>query len=279
MNIKDSYPLPRMDECLDSLGDAVIFSTLDCNSGYWQIPIDKKDRDKTAFVTHCGLHRFTRMPFGLVNAPATFQRAVDMILAQVKWEYALVYLDDVIVYSRSVEDHLTQLDHVLTLLSNAGVTLKLSKFRFFQDSVDYLGRVICPGKLAVAQKNIDTLAQAHYPSTRTELRSFLGMCNVYRRFLPVFARISSPLTDMLKKGEPDTFVELTNARQEAFSTLKQKLVKPPKLTLPRDSAPYTLDVDACDSQLGACLQQEQIDGQPISLWLLFPNSELSRTQL
>jgi Reverse transcriptase (RNA-dependent DNA polymerase) len=104
VTVKDSYPLPRMDECLDSLGDATIFSTLDCNSGYWQILMKETDRNKTAFVTHCGVHRFKRMPFGLCNAPATFQRALDMILARVKWKTALIYLDDVIVYSRSIEE-------------------------------------------------------------------------------------------------------------------------------------------------------------------------------
>ena len=260
LTVKDSYPLPRMDECLDSLGDATIFSTLDCNSGYWQIPIEERDRDKTAFVTHCGVHRFKRMPFGLCNAPATFQRALDMLLSKVKWKYALVYLDDVIIYSKSIDEHFEHLDYVLSILRNAGATLKLSKCHFFQSSVDYLGHVVYPGKLAVAQKNIDTLAQAHYPSTRTELRSFLGMCNVYRKFVSGFAKIAAPLTDMLRKGEPDTFDDLTEAQAHAFSQLKNALINPPILTLPRESAPYTLDVDACDSQLGACLQQEQPDG-------------------
>jgi Reverse transcriptase (RNA-dependent DNA polymerase) len=125
LTIKDSYPLPRMDECLDSLGDATIFSTLDCNSGYWQILMKEEDRNKTAFVTHCGIHRFKRMPFGLCNAPATFQRALDMILAKVKWNYALIYLDDVIIYSRTVEEHMTHLDEVLGLLRSAGASLKL----------------------------------------------------------------------------------------------------------------------------------------------------------
>jgi Reverse transcriptase (RNA-dependent DNA polymerase) len=199
LTTKDTYPLPRMDDYLDSLGEAMIFSTLDCNSGYWQVPIPEEDRDKTAFVTHCGLHRFTRMPFGLFNAPATFQRALDLILAGVKWKYALVYLDDVIVYSRNAEEHLGQLDHVLSLLAQAGATLKLKKCEFFKSSVNYLGHVVLPGKLAVAPRNVDTIRQAKYPTTRTELRSFLGMCNVYRRFVPGFAKIAGPLTNMLKK--------------------------------------------------------------------------------
>jgi hypothetical protein len=113
LTVNDFYPFLRMDECLDSLGDATISSTLDCNSGYWQIPIEERDMNKTAFVTHCGVHRFKRMPFGLCNAPATFQRALDMLLSKVKWKYNLLYLDDVIIYAKRLEEHFEQLDYVL----------------------------------------------------------------------------------------------------------------------------------------------------------------------
>ena len=111
---RDSYPLPRMDECIDSLGNAAIFTTLDCNSGYWQIEIDEADRDKTTFTSHCGLYRFVQMPFGLQDAPATFQRAVDIILSRVKGQHALVYLDDVGVCSTTVEAHFEHVREVLT---------------------------------------------------------------------------------------------------------------------------------------------------------------------
>jgi len=261
VTIRDTYPLPRMDECLDSLGDASIFTTLDCNSGYWQIPVRNEDRDKTAFVTHVGVHRFKRMPFGLCNAPATFQRALDMILAQVKWRNALVYLDDVIIYSHTIQEHYDHVNFVLHHLRQAGVSLQLKKCHFFQPRVDYLGHVVTPGKLAVAQKNVDTLAQAKHPQTRTELRSFLGMCNVYRRFVPHFAKKASPLTELLKKGQPSEYDDFTEEQAEAFDALRQALINPPILALPRQDAPFTLDVDASDYQLGACLLQEQDDGQ------------------
>ena len=144
---RESYPLPRKDEFIDSLGNATLFTTLDCNSGYWQIEIDEADRDKTTFTSHSGPYRFVRMPFGLKNAPATFQRAVDIILSRVKWQHALVYLDDAIVYSRTVEAHFEPVREVLTLLQAAGVSLKLRKCSFFETSVDYLGHVVRPGKL------------------------------------------------------------------------------------------------------------------------------------
>jgi len=122
MTIKDAYPIPRMDECVDSLGDARVFSTLDCNAGYWQIPVAEEDTHLTAFTCHTGAWQCVRLPFGLCNAPAMFQRAMDLILAGVKWQICLVYLDDVIDFSRSPEEHLQHLDEVLTLLGKAGVT-------------------------------------------------------------------------------------------------------------------------------------------------------------
>ena len=133
-----------MDECIDSLGDAQVFSTLDCNAGYWQIEIEEEDKDKTAFVTHHELFRFKRMSFGLRNAPSTFQRTIDIILATAKWQYAIVYLDDIIIFSNSVEEHLVHVSKVLDMLQRAGMTLKLKKCFFLEERVDYLGHIVSP---------------------------------------------------------------------------------------------------------------------------------------
>ena len=145
----DSYRLPRIDECIDSLSNATVSTTLDYNSGYWQVEVAEEDRDKTTFTSHCGLHRFLRMPFGLKNAPATFERTVDIILSRVKWETAMVYLDDVIVYSLSVTEHMAHVREVLQLLHSGGMWLKVSKSAFFDTSVAYLGHVVRPGRLEV----------------------------------------------------------------------------------------------------------------------------------
>ena len=275
LTVKDSYPLPRMDECLDSLGDAQWFSTLDANSGYWQMAIPPEDKHKTAFVCHSGCFQFRRMPFGLCNAPASFQRAMDIILSAYKWRSCLVYLDDIIIFSSSFKEHLKDVTDILTVLQKAGVSLKLKKCEFFRKHVDYLGHKIHPGKLAVASKTVDAVKGFSEPTTQTQLRSFLGLCNVYRRFVPNFARISAPLNKMLKKDEPAVFPEhFTEEQLKSFLTLKSALTKAPILSLPRKGLPYSIDTDACDYQVGCALMQTHEDGtrHPIGYWSRTLNS-------
>ena len=140
VNSQGLVSLPRMEDCLDSLGEAKYFTTLDCNSGYWKIPVSEEDRSKTAFTCHEGCFELCRMPFGLCNSPATFQRTVDMLLSGYRWRTCLVYLDDIIVFSNTKEDHLTHVREILTILKDAGFSLKLRKCNFFAQSVDYLAR-------------------------------------------------------------------------------------------------------------------------------------------
>jgi len=194
---KDSYPLPRMDECVDSLGEVTIFSTLDCNAGYLQVAIAPEDRKKTVFVCHEGAYQYKRMPFVLTNAPATFQRSLDIILFGVKWQSCLIYLDDVIVYSKTEEEYVSHFDRVLRLLRDAGVTLRLPKCRFFRKNVENLRHEIKPGRLGVMDAHTSALREARFPTTRTQVRSFVGMCNVFRRFVPNFARMAAPMTDLM----------------------------------------------------------------------------------
>lgn len=259
--VKDSYPLPRMDECLDSLGEARFFSTLDCNAGYWQIPVAEEDRNKTAFTCHHGAYRCVRLPFGLSNAPATFQRAMDMILAGVKWQTCLIYLDDVIVFSKTAEQHLDHLAEVLDLLAAAGVTLKATKCHFFQKEVEYLGHVVTPGRVAVNTKNTDALRRIRYPRTQTHLKSFLGMCGVYRKFVKDFANLARPLTRLTSTKLAKQLPPPTKEEDSSFTTLKEKLLSPPVLALPRLEGEYIVDVDASYSQLGCSLLQKQPDGE------------------
>ena len=170
-----------MDDCIDFFGDAKVFSTLDCNSGYWQILAADEDRDKTTFVCHEGAHRYIRLPFDLSNAPATFQRAIDMILGGPKWKSCLVYLDDIIIFSQSAGEHVEHLREVLAALRGAGVSLKAKKCHLFQEEVEYLGHIVGRGQLKVQEKNIRGLKKASSPRSKKDLRSFLMMRNAYRR--------------------------------------------------------------------------------------------------
>ena len=238
--VADTYPLPRMDDSIDSLGDARVFTTLDALWGYWQVPVAKEDRDKTTFVSHMGSFRYKRMPFGLRNAPATFQRTLDVILSGVKWKTCLVYIDDVIIFSKNEEEHVDHLEQVLSLLGEAGVKLKLKKCFFFKQEVEYLGHIIRPGTLSVGYSSdaTRTIEERTFPEDLTQLRSFLGACNVYRRFVKNFAKVATPLSAMLRAGAQNDWKNPTESQIEAFEALKKVLVSPPVLALPKVNRPY-----------------------------------------
>ena len=208
------------------------------------------------------------MPFGLKNAPATFQRAVDIILSRGKLHHALVYLDDVIIYSHDVREPFNHVHDVLYLLKDAGISLKLTKCRAFEFSVDYLGHVIRPCKLEIASNNQKAIELAKPPGNQTELRSFLGMCNVYRRFVPNFASIASLLNAKTSKKQPYHIGPLSDKEFESFCELKRLFMNLPILGLPLLGYRYTLDIDACDKQVGCTLPQDQPNGDrfPIGCW-------------
>ncbi len=173
LSVKDSYPLPGMDDCLDTLGVAQYFTTLDCNSGYWHIPFARADREKTAFASFEGCLQWTRMPFALCNAPATFQTTLDILLTGYRWRSCFVYLDNVIIFSSTFDEHLRHARDILQVLKGAGLSLKLRKCTFFSNKVDYLGHVIRPGRLEVATKNTAAIAGLQPPiaSLRPTLRA------------------------------------------------------------------------------------------------------------
>lgn len=264
---RDSYPLPRMDDCIDSLGEARYFTTLDANSGYWQLPMREKDIPKTAFVTHSGLYEYLRMPFGLKNAPASFQRALDIILSGHNWKTCLVYIDDIIVFSKDAESHIQDVETILTALQQAGVSLKFKKCLFFTDSVRYLGHIVRPGTLEVDDSHVKSLREAKPPRTPTELRSFLGFANVYRRFVPSFTEKARPLYELLK-GNPKAIPEIREEAEVAFYTLITAITSPPVLAIPRRGLRYSLDTDASKYQVGCALFQTQEGGErrPIGFW-------------
>ena len=268
VTVRDSYPLPRMDESIDSLGEAKYFTTLDANAGYNQVKLAEKDRPKSAFVCHEGLYQYIRMPFGMTNAPATFQRTLDIVLSRFKWKSCLVYIDDIIIFSRNAEEHLRHVEEILITLRDAGVSLKIAKCEFFKDTVKYLGHVIKPGRLEVDALATKALKGMHHPRNQTELRSFLGLCNVYRRFVPNYSRIAAPLTELLKKDKPVTLEPFGEAESPAFQALIDAVCSPQVLALPRVGLKYSVDTDASNGQIGAALFQTHEDGErkPIGFW-------------
>jgi len=230
--VKDLYPIRRLDDRLDSRGDATVFSTLDCDAGYWQISVAAEDTGKRTFTSHMGLFRFLRLPIGPVNAPASFWRTFDITLSGLRWQTCLIDLDDVIITSRTVGGHIRHLSAVLRLLEVDGVTLKSSKCHLFQQEVEYLGHVVRLGQLPVNQKNIKSLAQALLPRNQTELKSLLGMCNVYRSFIKDYARVAKPLTTPTSKNLPHVLPFMDSAQLAAFADLKKRLTSTMILALP-----------------------------------------------
>jgi len=209
------------------------------------------DWEKTAFVCNVVAFQFKRMPFGWTNAPATLQRALDIILSGLKWQSCLIVLEDVIVYSKTEEEHVGHVYRVLRLLRGATVTLRLPKCRCFRKTVEFLGHKIKPGRLGVMEAHKRALREAHFPTIRTQIWSFVRMCNVFRRFVPSFARMAAPLTDLMRSTAPNSVSPATSLQQRAFDRLKEALTTPPGLTLPRRGRKYVLNVDACRTQVDA----------------------------
>ena len=254
LTYKDSYPLPRIDMCLSSLGGSSFFSTLDLRAGYWQTLIHEEDRDKTCFVTRRGTFRFKVLSFGLANAPALFQRLMDLVLVGLTWEICLVYLDDVIVMSRSFDEQLERLKTVFDRFQAANLKLKPSKCKLFQKKVIFLGHLVSGDGIAPDPDKIRVVQEWPRPKNLTEARAFVGLASYYRNFVEGFAKVARPLHELTKKGRR---FEWTERQEAAFIELKERLTEAPVLATPADSGTYWLDTDSSDFALGAVLQQEQ----------------------
>ena len=217
---RDAYPLPRVNDMLDTLAGSKWFTTLDLLSGYWQVELKKDDREKTAFCTQEGLFEFKVMPFGLSNAPATFQRLMDLVLAGLQWSHCLVYLDDVIVLGRSFEDHLSNLCLVFQRFRNAHLKIKPSKCELLKKEVCFLGHLVSEEGVATDPSKTAKVASWPTPTSCRQVQQFLGIANYYRRFVKNFAIIAKPL---IRLTEKNCIFRWSNECQVAFDTLRQKL--------------------------------------------------------
>lgn len=267
---KDAFPLPRIEESLDGLVGAKWFSTLDLASGYNQVEVAEKDRAKTAFCTPFGLFEFNRMPFGLCNAPSTFQRLMERMFGDCRYQSVLLYLDDVIVFSSSIQQHLLRLEEVFSRLQKQGLKVKLSKCNFFQRQVKYLGHIVSAEGVATDPDKVAAVREWKTPTNLAELRSFLGFASYYRRFIAGFAKMASPLHQVVaqlgsgcRKGKTPRrplATAWTTECEEKFSQLKEALVSAPILAYADFQKPFVLEIDASHAGLGAVLSQEH-DGK------------------
>ena len=253
---RDAYPLPLPDEVQDCLAGSSIFSTLDLQSGYWQIPEHPRDREKTAFSPGpgMGLFQFCRMPFGLSGAPGSFQRFMDKILRGLS--YVTIYLDDILVHPADEETHKAHLMEVFDRLATAGVTLWGKKCRIGMTSVAYLGHVFSAKGMAPDPNKIQAVQEWPAPSTIAGVRQFLGLASYYRHYIECFSHIAAPLHALTQKNA--TFC-WTEACQQAFTTLKERLIQPPVLQYPQFhsmASQFVVYTDASDVGLGAVLEQD-----------------------
>jgi transposase InsO family protein len=253
---RDVYPLPRVQDTLHMLGGKKYFTTVDLLSGFWQIPMEENSRQKTAFVTMKGLWEWKVMPMGVCNAPSTFQRAMDTVLASLKWAKCLVYLDDILVYGETFEEHLANLGAVLERLESHRLYIKPKKCTFGSTSTTHLGHVVTGEGLRPLSRHIDAVKEFPRPTTKTKLKSFLGLTSYYRTFVPRYAANTAPLRKLLGKDIPPNVEALWNDACEAsFEHIKTALTTAPLLAYPDWTKAFTLRTDASIDGLGAVLMQ------------------------
>ncbi|HLP81323.1 MAG TPA: reverse transcriptase domain-containing protein, partial [Nitrosomonas sp.] len=260
--VSDAHPLPRIDQILESLGGSKYFSVLDIFIGFHNLRIDPRDRAKTAFSTHEGHFEYVSLPMGLKNSPAIFQRLINLVFSGILGIFAFIYIDDIVVFSKTEEEHLQHLRLVFERLREAGLRAKLSKCQLFKTSIDYLGFKISTQGIEVNPEKTKVVENFPVPSTVKDLQSFLGLVNYFRFFIPNFAKTAKPFYRLLR-GDVD--FEWSTAQDVAFASLKQSLITAPLLSFPDFTRPFVLTTDASGNALGCVLTQKFDDGEhPIS---------------
>ena len=285
LSLRNKYPLPRIDDLLDNLQGSQYFSSLDLASGYWQITLNEEDVQKTAFNTHIGKYEWKVMPFGLTNAPSIFQTLMNDLFRENLNKFMCIYLDDILLFSKTVEEHFAHLTWVLDTLREAGFKACRVKCDFFRKELKFLGHIVSAQGVAPDPAKVQTIVDWPVPENRFDVRRFLGLANYFRRFIQHYARIAAPLTDLLRDITPadnrqsvrykrgnlsdsvvsqlrESFAPLwTDKCQTAFESLKRALQTAPVMCSPDYSQPFTVVCDACAVSIGGILLQA---GHPVA---------------
>ena len=281
VTVKDAYPIPRIDESLSKLGDAKFFTTLDLGSAFWQVPLRKQDRDKTGFACELGLFQWKRMPFGLCNATVTFQRLMAHALIGVTKKYGnlvMCYVDDVVIATPTLEDHIERLDEVLACMKMSGLKCKPSKCEILKDSIKYLGRMVDKHGIRPDPDAVEAVLTWKSPKTEHQLMSFLGFANYYREFIKGYADKVYPMQQLMRhKGKKFTW---NNAAEESFQRIKKELCEAPVLGMPTEKGMYVLDTDASVVAISGILHQEQEwNGKAVLRPIAYGSKVLSDTEM
>lgn len=254
----DSFPLPTMQDALDSLGQSRYFSIIDLRSAFLQLPLQPQDREKTAFTTKSGLYQFTTLPFGLKNSPGVFQRLMHKVLSDLMYKICMVYLDDIIVFSTNFEEHIEDVTRIFSRLRQYKLKIHPEKMTIATDQVTYLGHLCTAASIAPDLHKLGAVADIDPPITVTGVRSFLGLVSYYRRFIKDFASIAQPLHQLLHKDQ--SWIWETK-QQIAFDCLKRRLVTAPILAQPDVKKDVILQTDWSHLGIGAVLAQKNTKGQ------------------
>ena len=272
--IKDAFPLPNIQDCLDALSGSSWYSSCDLQSGFWQVPINNpEDREKTAFVTSFGLYQFTVLAFGLTNAPACFSRLMADVLRGLQWSDCVLFIDDTIIPSSTFEEGLERLEKVFIRFEEAGLKVKPSKCSLFRREVKFLGHIVSGAGVSTDPEKTKAIDEWPQPKNAKQVRSFCGLCGYYRRFVPDFAQISRPLYYLCGKGIK---FDWSSECETAFQNLKQKLVTAPILAYPEPGKPYILDTDASDLSVGSVLSQNQDGNERV---IAYFSQTLTKTEI
>ena len=280
MTVKDAFPLPRIDESLSRIGNAKIFTSIDLAWAFWQIPLKNRDRRKTAFACELGLFEWRRMPFGLCNASATFQRSITRALQKIQQRHGSVvmaYIDDIVIATETIEDHIMRIKEVFECLREAGFKMRAEKCDFMRTETKYLGRIVSADGIKPDPEAVTKIREWLPPRNKEELQSFLGFANYYRDFVPFHAAKVQLMQELLKKNQHFSW---DRRHQEAFDSVKRALSDATTLAAPNEQGRFVLDTDASKVAIAGILHQEQeYNGKTILRPIVYGSKSLTKTQL